>query len=148
MRARERSANMTDNNKEERDQIHIIPAQPGFNLLVPGNDDGIYRQPIIAWRVRTTSGPNYCVASFVDPVVALLGSGQEYFRSHRQAIEHPDGRCSCGNMQFEDADSLLDYWQEQAAKREREATKRRQRLSRQPGQDIVSIDGSGIPEMC
>jgi hypothetical protein len=146
---------MRDNNKEEREQVDIIPAAPGFNLLSRSDDDGIYRQPIIAWRFHTTcpaSPASYCVTTLIEPIVAKTGY-VENRGNRREAVEHPDGRCSYhafpgSSMQFRDAGCLLEHWQEEETKKEQQAAKRRRRLSGEPDKDIVSIDGSGISELC
>jgi hypothetical protein len=122
---------ITDSQEEEdglNQQIDIIPAAPGFNLLqaCPGTDDeglnfidGFHRQPIVAWRTIIHDSAVY---SWTEPIVAESGNDNWDFGDYPHAIEHPDGRCNyrdgCLHLWYDDADRLLKRWQEMAAKEE------------------------------
>jgi hypothetical protein len=114
-----------------RTEIHVIPALPGFKLLSPlvSGDKydivGICRQPIIAWRIETdvvkeTGTEGIRVRSFCYPITSDRSVNAD--SSTDWAVEYPDGQCDVPfYCTCKDAADLLEFWQEEQAKRRRNA---------------------------
>jgi hypothetical protein len=125
---------------------HIVPALPGFNLLLPldvqptGVVDTV-SNPIIAWRIDTninpdSDSPRQGVSNSV-PITPAAGLG-EYVADGEWAVECPDGRCVVPFVcTFRDRADLFEYWRQQKADWEK---KKRERIAARKGKEVFDAD--------
>lgn len=106
-----------------RQEVHVVPAQPGFNRITPVHGDGfdvidICRSPVVGWCVEVRVFLYRDGFQHTESTTVPITAGTNCGLYDDWALEHPDGRCylpfvSPRDRMLESAAELLRHWQKE-----------------------------------
>lgn len=101
-----------------RQQVDVVPAQPGFNLVIPVHDHGkivdLSREPILAWGLEIRTYQLHDGSQHSSSTMTPVTLGGHCDVDGFWAVEYPDGRCDVPYAEiFDTAGELLKFLQEE-----------------------------------
>lgn len=104
-----------------RQEVHVVPAQPGFNRITQVHGQShevvdVRREPVIAWGAEVRIFPHCDGFQHTESTTMPITSGTNRGLYDDWALEYPDGRCYLPFVPPRDrmlasAAELLTHWQ-------------------------------------